>query len=59
MFRDFIIEIGARKSVLAQSLKIETVDLAQKKVKLMHLQQFVAGISNWCNVTQLAQFCDP
>ena len=35
---DLIIEIGARKSVLAQLLKIETVDLVQKeKVKLMRL----------------------
>ena len=30
-FRDLIIEIGARKSVLAQSLKIENADLAQGK----------------------------
>ena len=30
-FHDLIIEIGARKSILAQSLKIENADLAQEK----------------------------
>ena len=31
MIRDLIIEIGAQKSVLALLLKIENVDLAQKR----------------------------
>ena len=30
-FRDLIIEIGAQKSFLAQSLKTENVDLVQEK----------------------------
>ena len=31
MIRDLTIEIGSRKSVFAQLLKIEIVDLAQEK----------------------------
>ena len=49
MIRDFIIEIDARKAVFMQFLKIKNVDLGQKKVKLMRLQQVFQIGTMWRN----------
>ena len=41
MIRDLVIEIGARKLVLAQLVKIKNVDLAQEKSYLCICRRYV------------------